>query len=286
MPRMKISSQYYTAAEVREKLGITQGMLNNYIRNGSLKPIVPPGKRQGVYLRSEVDQLARETEAFLVTRSKVSSSFGRASERDVKATVEITRILFGLRESEEATVQRRLTWIKRNPDILYALKTEEGTVIGYAIMLPLKQEKIYKILRGEEYSQEVDADEIETFEPGKIVNIYLMGIGLLPGLSHFEKRTYGSRLVAGMMNAIIDLGRRGIIIDTLFARSDTPDGIRILKRGFTEMPSPTHARNFSIKVSESGIPFIMEYKQALAESGYGNNLYCIQPSTEVTGFRP
>jgi hypothetical protein len=69
------------------------------------------------------------------------------------------------------------------------------------------------------------------------------------------------------MKVIIDFGKRGIIIDTFAARSDTPDGIRLLKQGFTETPTTTYARNFIIKVKESGMPFIQEYKQALRESG-------------------
>jgi len=69
-----------------------------------------------------------------------------------------------------------------------------------------------------------------------------------------------------MINAIIDLGRRGVIIDMLAARRDTPDGIRIMKKGFTEIPTSTYARNFVIRVKESGMPFVQEYKQALLES--------------------
>ena len=106
MPQMKISNQYYTAAQVKEKLGITQGMLYNYVRNGTLKPVTPPGKKQGVYLRTEIDKLARETQAFMAARNKASSIFTRVTENDVKdlkASVELTRILFGLRDSEEAT---------------------------------------------------------------------------------------------------------------------------------------------------------------------------------------
>src|SRR5216684_6890020 len=130
MPRMKVGSQHYTAAEVKEKLGITQGQLNTYIRNGTLKPLTPPGKKQGVYLRSEVDQLVRETQAFMAIRQKTSSTFSRATEEDLKATVEITRVLFGLRENDEATFARRLNWLSRNPDIFYVLKSE-GVVVGY-----------------------------------------------------------------------------------------------------------------------------------------------------------
>jgi hypothetical protein len=266
MSRIKVGSQYYTAKEVREKLGITQGELNTFIRNGTLKPETPPGKKQGVYRRADVDQLVHERQAFMAMPQKTSSTFSRATKEDIKATVEITRILFGLRESPEVTEAKRLTWFDKNQELFYVLKSEEQ-VVGYALMLPLKIEKIEKILRGEEYSQEVNAEEIEDFEQGKPAHIYLMAIGVIPGVSHYEKRSYGARLIAGMMKAVIDLGRRGIVIDTFSARSDTPDGIRLLKQGFTEIPTTTYARNFIIEVKESGMPFIQEYKQALKESG-------------------
>lgn len=266
MPRMKFSGPYYSAKEVKERLGITQGRLNTYVRNGTLKPFTPPGKKQSVYRQSEVDQLARDLQVFEEIRQKTSSTFTKADEEDLKATVQITRVLFGLREDDEATLARRLAWIRKNPDVFYVLKSDEQ-VVGYAAMLPLKIEKIEKILSGEDSSQLTIAEEIEEFKPGKPVSIYLMAAGVLPGLSRYEKRSYGARIISGMINAIIDLGRAGVIIETLAARSDTPDGIRIMKKGFTEVPSTTYARNFIIKVRESGIPFVQEYKQALLESG-------------------
>ena len=51
-------------SQYRPVLGITQGMLYNYVRNGTLKPVVPPGKRQGVYPCKEVDQLAHALQIF------------------------------------------------------------------------------------------------------------------------------------------------------------------------------------------------------------------------------
>jgi hypothetical protein len=236
MPRMKVGNQYYTAKEVREKLGITQGELNTFIRNGTLKPETPPGKKQGVYKRADVDQLMRERQAFLAIPQKISSIFGIATKEDVKAMVEITRVLFGLRDSPEATEARRLIWIEKNPELFYVVKSE-GMIVGYTLMLPLKLEKIENILNGKEYAQEVNAEEIEDFIPGKPMHIYLMAAGVIPGVSHYEKRAYGARLIGGMMNVLIALGKRGIVIETLAARSDTPDGIRLLKQGFTEIPT-------------------------------------------------
>lgn len=267
MPRMRVGNQHYTAKDVKEKLHITQGELNTFVRNGTLKPETPPGKKQGVYKKAEVDRLVLERQAFMALPQKTTSTFSRASKEDIKAVVELTRILFGLRESPEATLARRLSWIEKNSEIFYVLKSE-GQVVGYAAMLPLKPEKVEKILKGEEYAQEINAEEIEDFVPGKPLHIYLVAAGITPGISHYEKRSYGARLISGMLGILIDLGRRGVIIDTLAARSDTPDGIRLLKHGFTEVPTITHARNFIVKVNESGIPFIQEYKQALQESGY------------------
>src|SRR5262249_14210317 len=143
MPRMKVGSQYYTAKEVKSKLGITQGELNTFIRNGTLKPMMPPGKKQGVYKREDVDQLVRERQAFMAMPQKTSSVFSKASREDIKATVEITRILFGLRENSEITEARRLAWFDKNPELFYVLKSE-GQVVGYALMLPLKLEKVEK----------------------------------------------------------------------------------------------------------------------------------------------
>jgi hypothetical protein len=263
---MKTGWQYYTAKEVKEKLGITQGELNTFIRNGTLRPETPPGKKQGVYNRTHVDQLIRERQAFMALPQKTSSVFRKAAAEDIPATVEITRVLFGLRESPETTLARRQAWFQQNQGLFYVLKSAEQ-IVGYILLLPLKPEKIEKIVRGEEYAQDTDASEIADFTSAKPLHIYLMGMGVIPGVSYYEKRSYGARLVAGIMKVLVDLGKSGIVIETITARSDTPDGIRLLKRGFTEIPTTTHARNFIINVRESGIPIIVSYKEALKASG-------------------
>jgi len=69
------------------------------------------------------------------------------------------------------------------------------------------------------------------------------------------------------METIIDMGKKGISIDTIAARSNMPDGIRLMKHaGFTEIgPLTPERRTFIINVQESGIPFIQQYKRVLLE---------------------
>ena len=135
-------------------------------------------------------------------------------------------------------------------------------------MLPLKPEKIERILREEESSLDLETKDIGIFEPGKPTHLYMASIAITPGITLTEKRAYGSRLIAGLMDVLINLGRRGVILETIVARSNTADGIRLMRGiGFTEIPSITDKKNFLIEVEKSGIKEIMQYKQALRESG-------------------
>ena len=258
------SKEYYTAAQTKQILGITDGMLYNYVDSGTLERILPPGKKQGVYRRSQVEELAREIKLFITTKKKILSTFARATKEEAHDCAKISDAVFGAFYA----VEKQQAWMTKNPDICYVVKDEDGRVVGYMLMLPLKPEKIERILREEESSLDLETEDIEAFESGKPTHIYMASIVITPGITLTEKRAYCSRLIAGMMDVIVNLGKRGIILETITARSDTADGIRLMRGiGFTEIPSITDKKNFLIDVEKSGIKEMMEYKQALHESG-------------------
>lgn len=161
--------------------------------------------------------------------------------------------------------------MEKNPDVCYVVKDIDNKVVGYVLMLPLEPEKIEKILREEISSLNLETEDIGTFEPGKPLHLYMASIAITPGITLNEKRAYAARLIAGLMDVLINLGRQGIILETITARSSTADGIRLMRGiGFTEIPSTTKRKNFLIEVEKSGIREIMQYKQALRESGQTN----------------
>lgn len=264
MPQMKVGKNFYTAAQVKERLGITQGMLYNYVRNGTLKPIIPSGKKQGVYSRKDVEQLARELQLFMEAKQKQPTTFIKVTTREeVFESTKLSDDIFG----GHIDIDRQLAWLNKNPDIMYVVKSE-GKVVGYVIILPLKPEKIEKLLREEERTIDLRPDEIEVFKPGVPLHLYGGAIGVIIGLSLAEKRAYGARLVSGLIDVLIDIGRKGIVIETFTARSTKPDGIRLLRNlGFTQIPSTTEKKNFILDMRKSGTREIMQYKQALIESG-------------------
>jgi len=258
------TKEYYTAGETKAILGITDGMLYNYVDNEALERIIPPGKKQGVYRRSQVDQLARELKVFVVTRKRITSNFAKATKEDVPECAEISQAIFGA----HFDVERQRAWMNKNPDICYIVKSE-GKTVGYVLLLPLEQEKIERILREEESALEIETREIGTFEPDKPLHLYMASIAIIPGITLTEKRMYAARLISGLMGILIDLGKQGILLETLVARSSTADGIRLMRgMGFTEVPSITKRKNFIIEVGKSGIKEIMQYKQMYLESGH------------------
>jgi hypothetical protein len=97
---------------------------------------------------------------------------------------------------------------------------------------------------------------------------YVMSIGVRPNDDITEKNNFGSSIIRGLRRLLIDLGRKGVIIESIVGRSDTPDGIRLMRHiGFTEIePLLPGKRAFIIRVEELGIPLIMQYKEALRES--------------------
>src|SRR5579884_1610554 len=233
---------YYTASQAKAKLGVNDSTLYTYIERGVLQRIVPPGKKHGFYLRSEVDQLARDMDAFFVTRKKTASVFSKATKEDIPTCVEITNSILnagGYVHFPLASAETRISWMERNPDIFYVVK-DEGQIMGYLSVIPMRRELIERVLRDEVLMQDVKPDDILPFVPGVPIDVYLMTMVVRPSLGMSEKRAYGARLISGLMSTFIELGHKGIVFRDIYARSNTPDGIRLLRNlGCTRIPSET-----------------------------------------------
>ncbi len=264
MPLRQSFDNYYTASQAMKAMGVTEGMFYNFIRNGDLEGIKLPGRKQSVYEKSKVNQLARELKAFVITKPKITSTFARATEEDISDCAKISDTHFnGL----HFDVEKQKEWLRKNPDTTYVVK-HENKVVGYVLLLPLEADKIERILKGQESSLDIVTSEVKQFEKGKVYNIYMASIAISSSVTLVEKRIYGARLVGGVLGVLVDLGKRGVILETITARSSKPDGIRLLRGiGFTEVLSTTGMKNFTIDVEKSGIKEIVEYKQALKQSG-------------------
>src|SRR5260370_31097418 len=94
----KTEANFYTAKEAQEILGMTYSALKNQVNAGNIKSYIPPGKRQSVYDKKDVDQLKSEMEVWLISRNQASmpaSKFVKATVDDMPDAVALAGEVFG-----------------------------------------------------------------------------------------------------------------------------------------------------------------------------------------------
>ncbi|GCF06872.1 helix-turn-helix domain-containing protein [Dictyobacter arantiisoli] len=280
MPRMQPPKGYIRSKEVQDILNVSPAMIREYVSKGKIKHLVPGGRTHGFYLESDVRKLANELEIFLNLEEETeTSSFTTATATDIPGYIALNRELFTERhhqfvynEDDIALSEKWIKWITKNPEIIHVLKRDDE-IIGTTTTLPTKpnSEKFKKVLL-EDVSillgdPDLSTEDIEEYEPGKPVQLYLAEIGIKPSLNKDLRSKYGAKLISKFMDTIIDLGKRGVIIDNILAVGATKSGIRLLQHfGLSEVISPRpDTRIFTINMKESGSPLINQYKQALRE---------------------
>lgn len=269
------AEDYLEAKEAQKILGKTYSGLKNQVIAGNIRTIVPPGRKQSVYLKEDVLALQRDMESWGISKKtrippKIArikpppTKFVKATIEDMPEAVKLAAEVFG--GLNTIPVEKRIEWLKKNPDIDYLLK-QNGKIVGYFSFAPMKPETIQDLLALRRYAKDLTADDILAYKPGEPVDLYGMAIGTKPGVDEAQKHEWGTILMLGARAAILELGKRGIPIKTINAHSFTKDGIKMMRRlGFTEVePQAPGLRDFFIDVQRSGIPFLTQYKEALKQ---------------------
>lgn len=252
---------YYAAQKAQEVLGMTYSAVRNQVIAGNITAKTPKGKRQIYYRAKDVEELARELNVFTIHRKNKPTQFERLKTREeMEQCQEISQALFGVGRDE---VDNRMKIFGKNPETYYILK-DENQVIGYTAFWPVKPGKLNTLL-AQTLPVEISPEDIEIFESDKVVDLYISVIGVKSSFSREERHYYGARLISGLIGVIVNLGERGIPLGIIAARSNTPDGIRLMKGiGFAEIePLTPERRTFVIHIKESGIPFVMKYKEKI-----------------------
>lgn len=268
MSKIQPPRGYIKAIDVKARLNISDAMIRYYVQKDKIKYLVPPGRKQGFYLEKDVDKLANELTAFIHMDEIEDTQFVLASEEDMIETIKIGYAIFHPdRTPPTKTSEWHRNALVKNPEMNYVLKKDDQ-LLGYASIFPFKasSEKIYKCFEVDTLKEvNITNDDIETFDSGNHVNLYIMAIAMNPSLSKNEQRTYGSRLISRIITFVVSLGERGVVIENIVSRGDTKSGVKLLKAfGFTEVERRrSDSRPFIMNIETSGAPIAMQYKQAL-----------------------
>ncbi len=164
----------YTSSEARTKLNISTSTFKRLIDSGKIRKITPPNKKQGMYIKEDVDKVAEEMRPF-AQEAQNRKRPGRRSKRlttevdwqkisDLPAILKLDLEVY--HESIVGDIGLYISWEKKNPNItLLAFETNNrGNVLAYLSLVPLPESIILSILKGEREEISISADEIETYE--------------------------------------------------------------------------------------------------------------------------
>lgn len=253
-----IPDSLYSAGQAIKLLGIPRSSFYDMVEKGKITKIAVPNRKDGYYLKSQIDEMVRAQQMFILQYTSKPAIFEKATANDALGIYEVGVSLWGTRGTP--TVETRLGWYKSNPDIDHVVK-QEGVVVGYISLMPLKHETIEQLMLGEKRGWEVTPDELLPFVPGVPLECFVMAIGVLAGVQKAEK--YGMRLLVGSVHALGELAQKGVILEKLYATSSSPDGIKICRDfGFEEeddsIPGTTR-KKFVIDVATSRSLLLEEY---------------------------
>jgi hypothetical protein len=256
----QLSDRYYTHEEARNKLGMTKARFQYWVRTGRIKKIIPPNSKQGVYLKREINALAREMHAFMIAEETKGLEFMKATTEDIEEEYDLATFMFG---NAVHDIPTRYAWLNKNPDTDFIVR-DSGRLVGFINMLPVKHDTIMRFMWGELRGWEIPAEDVLPYTPGSKLECIVMGMATSPELSALRRAQVGARLISGLAEFLEGLAQQNVTITKFFATSVTPTGIAILKHaGFKEIGQLGKRIALELDVMTSDAPLVEEYRQTL-----------------------
>lgn len=265
----KAPNGYYSASQAMRKLGIGSSTLYHFVGVGKIRRIVPPNMKEGYYFKEDIDGMVRERELFLLTYSKDTSKFSKATEEDIRGIHEVCTSLWG---SRTPGYEVRLNSYKQNPSIYYVIK-KEGIVIGFLGLIPFRRDILEEIMNAGQndfyfrYQQILEMpDSILPFIPEQPIYSLSLDMQIKKGTPKEEQ--YGMRLIQGCMEVLEGLVKQHIVIEKLHASSGAEHAIKLAREtGFIELPQlpGTTRKRFEMDLAMTRSPFAKGYQEILKQ---------------------
>ncbi len=268
MPRLQPPSGWLRASEVTTRLRISDSMLSRYVDEGKIRHHVPQGRKYGFYNEDDVKILENVKDAFPGAKQhqKHRSFFSIAKRSDISS---IARVDHDAIHAEDNIYNDEffLKWQQQNPETLFALRDINGAIVGFISILPLTRSALDRVIHGEISLTDIADEDILLFTKNATIHLYVVAMATDPHYPVKTRHEYGAALLAGFSSFMLALADRGVVIETITARSHTQDGIKLMRRlGLPWLISPVAGMElFSAVVADSGMPFLRKYSAKLAE---------------------
>lgn len=255
----KLAEFYYTAAEARKKLGLDESTFQYWGKEERITRVYLPGRKQPVYSKKEIDDLANEIEAAVIIEKAKEVEFRKATFEDLEEENQLAQLVFG----RAAAALPRKMYLESNPEGDYHLY-DQGKLVAYLTLFPLKKEVIASFMRGEIRGWQIEPHDIEQLTPGKPIEILLMDMVTTPTVPPQKRKEYGRFMLVNLLKVLQSWGAKGIEITKIHAIGGTSNGQHILESAkFTRGEKLGTGRvPYVLDVGQSNTRWLKGYKEA------------------------
>jgi predicted DNA-binding transcriptional regulator AlpA len=230
------ANEFYTAAEAIARLeaaGLSESTFYRYVREGIITKELPKGRQRGaLYPRDQVNEVlarhrggseqlhrATQDEAHPGLTDWVQSS-------DLPYLLALDYELYGPENVVEISIMR--PWWERNHHMCRILYDagDRRSIWGALTVMPLREEMIYRLLRGEMREVDIRADDILTYEDGHSYLGYVASAIIRP-----EHRARMRTLIRSVLHFWCEQHPH-VKLDKLFAFAATDEGLLLMKHLF------------------------------------------------------
>jgi len=258
----RLSEQYYTAAEARHVLGLTEHSFQAWVRAGKITKVILPGRRQGAYPKRDIDALALAITQVFEHSQGGTYEFSRSTPGDQVEEMDIGIRCFG---SEFITpLPERIAFQQKSEYTFWSLKVS-GRVVGYISMFRFPPAFLDDLLSGRRIEREITVKEILPFTRGEPFDIYIDVLAVDPRLSLHDRRHYGWVIVSRFAGVILNLLSNGYRIETLYTVTATKEGDELVKEaGFHLMEGKSKSLGriaYELPLDESALEQLKRYSR-------------------------
>ncbi|MBV9689686.1 MAG: helix-turn-helix domain-containing protein [Ktedonobacteraceae bacterium] len=259
----KIKELYYTAAEARKILDLSDDRFQYWVRVGRIEKVRLPGRKQYLYPKRSVNRLAKRIEAAIIAEEEEGLEFRKAILNDLEEEHALSYLLFG---KGAHTVETRKAFMEQNPDIDYHLYKDDE-LVAFINFIPFQHNTVMQFITGQKRGRELDPSTVEQFVPNKPLECIFMEMATTPTVPPGRRTVYGEQLLLGFSEILEEWGKQGVVFTKFYATSSTPTGIRILRTAhFQEINDLGRGRlAFELDISTSNAKMLREYKEAVEE---------------------
>ncbi|MBE3560554.1 MAG: helix-turn-helix domain-containing protein [Ktedonobacteraceae bacterium] len=252
-----MNNQYYTASQAIAKLGLSKAMFHRKVNQGLIPKVTPPGKKQSVYPKRDIDALARAMNLIFEQHDRIV--FSRSTPADQEEEMQIGIRCFG--QEFITPLPERIAFQQKNEFTFWSLKVD-GQVVGYTSMFRFPLPFLEDLLTGRRIEREITVKEVLPFTRLEPFNIYIDVMAVDPKLPPHLRRLYAGIIVSRLAALLLDLLTNGYFIQTVYTVSATKEGDKLVRKaGFRLMKGKSVAPGriaYDFPLDEQGVRRLQE----------------------------